>query len=366
MTTTFRMLTSVAALLAGGFTLPTCWNAYHADIERICDAEHRSGLSVKTDATGVQNWLQHSVASADGVVLLNQLQAEAPRDRAVQLRTEARSQSIAACPLADSFDLLAKDDDYKTGIASLCSGESVTGQGSIARLDVAYADDAERMRELADWAQLNLKSSEAQNVVTRMAQAAVKDRGAILRGEATKVGIPACALAVTLDQPAPPSALQVVSLPAFSVTTVDAPGKLQRVLSDSLTSGPIVPVINACYGPALAKTPTLAGSVVLRMMVDSKGRVTKAEDGGSALGNQTVLRCILNAVSGAVLIPMSDRAGAAPPSFKCSATLALSPTRGIPPSGWPSFAPAAPPTAAPDGGAPDGGGPDAGKKKKGR
>ena len=43
--------------LAGLWTvpgLPTCLNVYRSDVERICNAEQRSGKTVKADAVGVK------------------------------------------------------------------------------------------------------------------------------------------------------------------------------------------------------------------------------------------------------------------------------------------------------------------------
>jgi hypothetical protein len=368
MTTSMRALTALFASMAFGNAIPNCLNVYHLDVERICDAEHRSGLTVKGDAAGVQAWLQKSIASPEGVVLLNQLQAEGPRDRAVQLRTEARNQSLATCPLADSFEGLAKDDDYKSAIASLCAGESVSAQG-VARLDVASASDADRMSEIAAWTAQNSKSPEAQSFVARVAAANVKDRGNMFRAEAGKVGISACPLGSVLDQPPPAStAVPVVSLPYFTLSSVD-PSKVQRFVYDGFTTGPIPQIINGCYGPALAKTPALAGSVSLHLTVDGKGKLAKVEDAASPLGNANVVRCMVNGLTGASVLLVTDNTQHAMPSFKCTVNLALSPVKGLAPTGWPNFPPpqAVPEVNGPDAGvAGDAGTVDAGKKKKGR
>ena len=53
--------------------LPTCLNVYRSDVERICDAEHRSGRTVKADARGVMAWMEHDVVSGQGIVFEGQL-----------------------------------------------------------------------------------------------------------------------------------------------------------------------------------------------------------------------------------------------------------------------------------------------------
>jgi hypothetical protein len=368
MTSVMRAFTAAAVMLAAGPTLPTCFNVYHADVERICDAEHRSGITLKADPGGVEAWLRRSVASPEGVVLLNQLQSESLRDRVIHLRGEARNQSIAACPFADSLDVVANDAAYKAAIVSLCTGEATNDQGDVARLDVTSADDAERMREITDWTALNLKSPQAQNVVARMAQAAVKDRSGILKAEASKVGLTSCALATTLDQPPPPSANpKFVSLPSFVVASFDTPIKLQRPMTDVITGGPTSQMINDCYGPALAKTPALEGNVALHLTIDGKGKVSKAENGASTLPNAGVIHCIQNGITGVTLVTTEPKPDKPFPGVKCTLNLALAPLRGSPPPGWPNF-PAGTPGAggAPDAGATaDAGALDAGKKKKG-
>jgi hypothetical protein len=345
-----------------GHSIPTCLNIYHLDVERMCDAEHRSGLTVKTDAAGVQAWLQRNIASPEGVVLLGQLQNESAKDRAVQLRFEAKRQSIAACPLADSFDVLAVEEDYKAAVGALCAGEKVNSQGGVARLDVAQASDADRLSEIASWTRLNLSSPGTQELVDRMAAATVKDRGGVLRAEGAKLGITSCPLADVLDKAPPPSGASLVALPYFTVSSVDPP-RLERIVTEAFFKNPAQGTIDACYGPALAKSPKLAGTLGIRSQMDLKGKLVKVEDGGGTLGSAAVSKCIVNGMSGITLVPTGDKPEKMTTGLlKFTVTLALSPQPGIPPPGWPSFAP---PAASPDV-TPDAGAPAAGKKKRGR
>jgi hypothetical protein len=349
-------------------TIPTCVNVYRSDVERMCDAERGSGKTVRADAAGVMRWLQHNIASAQGIVLEGQLESESPRDRAVHLRTEARNQSIAACPLADAFDAYAVDDDYRTAVQSLCDGSAVTAGGGIARLDVTPADDAERMREIRDWTITNLKGADALALVDKLAQSPVQGRPALLRSEASRLGINNCPLAATLERPPPtPIPVTFVSLPAFSVLRSDGPQKVQEALAGTLISGAAVQTIDNCYGQALVKAPTLTGNVSVRLSFDPKGKVTKAEEASSSLASPPVVKCITSGLVGAQLIPPG-------PAAKYTATLALAPVRGAPTPGWPSLMPTglSPSSSSPsdpgppDAGAPAAGSPDAGVGKKRR
>jgi len=339
--------------------LPTCLNVYRSDVERICDAESRSGKKVKTDAAGVMSWLEHNVASGQGIVFEGQLASESPRDRAVHLRAEARGQSIAACPLADAFEAFAVADDYRSAIVSLCDGEAVTEGGGVARLDVAPADDAERMREIRDWTLTVLKGSEALAFVDKMAQTAVQARPAMLRAEAGRLGIPTCALATTLEHPPPtPIPLSLVALPSFTVSRVDGAQRVQEAITGTLSSGNAGQTIDNCYGQALVKTPTLAGNVALRFTFDPNGKVTRAEESSSSLGSAAVVKCITSGLVGEVLAP-AEKGGA-----KYTAVLALTPYQGSRPAGWPTVMPRPAPAALPGTIVSDAGAPDSGRRKK--
>jgi hypothetical protein len=251
-------------------------------------------------------------------------------------------------------------------VSSLCSGAAVTAGGNVARLDVAPADDAERIREIREWTVTNLKSPEALAFVDGLAQTAVQGRPAFLRAEASRLGLSACDLASTLERPPPaPMAVNIVTLPSYAVTKVDGGQRLQEVITGTLGGGNAAQAVDTCYGQALLKTPTIAGSVSLRLTFDAKGKVAKAEEASSTLGSPQVVKCITSGLVGIQLVPAQD--GKAP-LVKCSATLALAPVRASATPGWPSVMPTglspSQSSASPDAGAPDAGGPDAGKKKR--
>jgi hypothetical protein len=266
--------------------------------------------------------------------------------------------------LADAYDALAKDDDFRTAIVSLCAGEATTEDGNVARLDVAAASDADRMSDITAWTSTHLRGKEAQGFVARMAAASVKERSGLLLAEAAKFKIAPCPLATVLGQPPPPTvAREVVALPSFNVTSVE-PASAQHSVAEAFSNGAAPQVVNACYGPALVKTPQLGGTIALRLTLDARGRLTKVEEGGSSFGNATVIKCIVNGLSGTTLLAASELGARTPAaSFKWSMSLSLTPIRGIPPAGWPNFPF---PSASSDGFPVDAGAADAGKKKKGR
>jgi TonB family protein len=51
-----------------------------------------------------------------------------------------------------------------------------------------------------------------------------------------------------------------------------------------------------CYEAALSQSPGLRGKMLIRFEVDRSGKVSKAEDAGSALHEPTLLSCVLSEV----------------------------------------------------------------------
>ncbi len=314
---------SLFVLLA--LALLSACNVKKADIGKLCDAELLSKSSLKTSRSQLFSWMESNVASSEAVILVRELEAKDAHGISARLKDEARQVGLPSCTFADQAELEAKDDDSRTDLANLCAGSAAKSDGSIARLEILGADDAERMREMLDWTSANAKSSDTTALVQKIAALPPKQRGALLRAEAAKVGTPSCLLASTLDAPppaaAPPpaSAEQGVS-PGFVVTKVDGLPKNQVVIAKALVDAG--GAINACYGAALATTPTLSGKVIVKLTLDATGKVTNASAEGSNLKG-AILPCIGAAVSGVSLPGPPPDVGKK--GTKAAATLQLSP-----------------------------------------
>jgi hypothetical protein len=94
----------------------------------------------------------------------------------------------------------------------------------------------------------------------------------------------------------PPPRVAEPSIPLPRVTTVDGPIRVGAQLStDRVTRvmhGLFEP-IGKCYATALAKNPSLAGTVSFTFVVDKGGRVRDARTDGSTLHDDAVLECAL-------------------------------------------------------------------------
>jgi len=314
------------AALGGMLSLPSMCNVYHSDVGKLCDSEQLSQSSLKADRPQLHSWMERHVTSSPAVVLVRELEGKSLRGLSDELRDEARKAGLTSCALADQAEMLAKDEDVHADMVNLCAGSATTSDGSMARLDVVSYDDAERMREISAWAQANAKSPDTTAVVTKLAAAAPRQRGTVLRAEAGRVGVTACALASTLDTlpPAPAPVLARQAYASFMLMKVDGAAKNQLPVVNAVTGRDTAAALNGCYELALAGKPTLAGKVALRFSIDPGGQIIKAEDDGSSVP-ATLVQCMTTALHGLSLgVPLPDggKDGA-----RVSVTLQLIPVR---------------------------------------
>jgi hypothetical protein len=316
----------VAVLALANATLAPMCLTYKSDIQRMCDAEHLGG--VKADSPALMEWLKRNVSTPDGVVLVNELSTKSARDRSLQLQAEARKLGFPGCPMADSFEALAKDQDWKQDVANLCDGHALLPGGfAAAVLDIgALTDDGERLREITEWSQAQLKTPDAQAFVSKLAQVAPRNRGQALRAEATRAAITTpCAVADALDRPlsTPSKAVAAPVLPTFTITNYDIDkrsGKYANVAIDGVKG--IGAAINSCYASGLVRDPKMNGKVSVKVALDGTGRVLSASTDGSALSDKKVLKCIATDAFGNATLPKPPDKG----GVKFSIGFVLSPT----------------------------------------
>jgi hypothetical protein len=113
-----RKLTIGAATALAGVTLVAAvvvWRlagaTYGADVETLCGAELRSGLTLARDMPALNEWLRGRLATPDGNALLSRLADVPVAKRAPRLREAAASLGIGTCPMARSYEALAADAD---------------------------------------------------------------------------------------------------------------------------------------------------------------------------------------------------------------------------------------------------------------
>jgi hypothetical protein len=315
------------AFLSGLVTLPSMCNVYKTDVGKVCDAQQLSQASLRSGKSQLFTWLERNVASSQGVILVKDIEGKDSHDIGVLVRDEARKVGLSACALADQADLLARDEAYRTDITNLCAGNALRTDGSIARLDIVAADDAERMRDIVAWTTTNAHSPDTAAFVSRLAGTPVPQRGALLRAEATRVEVPSCLMAATLDSRPPPPPVPIAAraaFPNFAVQKVDAPAKNTSVIASRLTSPDVAGPINDCYGGALLASPTVSGRMSVELTIDGGTRVTKvhADDiSGIKAPTAACVVTILQAVSFDKPLPEPGKKGQ-----KASVTLSFSPS----------------------------------------
>lgn len=316
------------AFLGGMLTLPSMCNVYKSDITKLCDAELLSQVTLKTNRTQLFTWMERNVASSEAVIFVGQIEAKDAHGISAALHEEARKASLPSCTFADQAELQAKEEDFRTDLTNLCAGSAAKSDGSIARLDVAAADDAERMREILEWVGTNAKSADTLPLVQKIGALPPRQRGTALRAEAGKVAATSCPMSLTLDAPPPPPPPPVEPRkadPSFVLLKVDGSAKNQLTVAQGLIGKDAAQAINNCYAQGLTTTATLAGKVTLKLQIDPTGRITSAANDASALKGP-VVACIGGALSGMALgapLPDGGKKGA-----KASVTLDLEPAAG--------------------------------------
>jgi hypothetical protein len=310
------------SLLSGALSLPAMCNVYKSDVNKLCSAEQLTSGTLKSDRQQVLDWMGRTVASSEGVLLVKDLSTRDTRSIGVTLRDEARKVGLPACPLADQCDALSKQQDYETDIANLCAGNAIRADGSIARLDVLGADDAERIREITTWVSVNAKSPDTAAIVAKLAAVAPRQRGPVMRAEGAKVNVASCLLASVLDASPPPVAPPpLAAYPSYSVVKIEGPMKNPNVLAQMLVAPDVAAAINACYAASLATAPTLTGKAVLKLTIEAPGSYSKVVDDGSSI-KAPVVACITGVLGKLSLgQPLEGKK-----PIKETVTLALTPT----------------------------------------
>ena len=137
----------------------------------------------------------------------------------------------------------------------------------------AGADASTKTNMTADYIEKNLHSKEGKAFFTTLA--GEPDKGKVLQDEATKNGIASCPmvadLATPTPTPTPPPPAKHVEL---SPSSVEAKAGIEAPIVDEVIARHLSE-LTACYEPALAKKPTLAGKSTLHFTIGTDGKVTK-------------------------------------------------------------------------------------------
>ncbi|HTB77547.1 MAG TPA: hypothetical protein VK762_30090 [Polyangiaceae bacterium] len=184
-------------LLVGGVAAWRLASAtYRGDLAAICHAEARSGLTIARDMPALNEWMRGQLATREGNELLSTLHDTPADRRASRLRDSADAAGIGPCPLAQSYDSLVADADYRADLQRLCS--------LLTFPDLAASDDPARLDALEDWIDTQAGSARTKALAGPLRSAATPaERANVLRVASREMDVFTCDVARTIETPPP-------------------------------------------------------------------------------------------------------------------------------------------------------------------
>jgi hypothetical protein len=184
------------ALIAGIVVWRLASASYRADVETICNAEARSGLVMGKDMQALTTWLRERLTTPGGNELLSSLDDAPMHVRAARLREVAESAGLGACPMAESYEALVVEADYRVDLQHLCS--------YVTFPNLADGDDAARLSALEEWIQDQAKEPRTKALAEPLRSAETPgERARVLRAASRSMGIFTCDVAKTIETPPP-------------------------------------------------------------------------------------------------------------------------------------------------------------------
>ena len=170
-------------------------SSYRRDVEVVCGAEARSGLSLGTEMQALGEWTRGQVSTAAGQELLARL-GDAPfAERAPVLRAAAAAAGVDPCPMAASYDRLAAEGACRADLQRLCS--------YVTFPDLAGLDDAARLDAIEDWLDRDGGLCARAQAAPLRAAGTPADRAHVLREASRAAGILTCDVAKVVEAPPP-------------------------------------------------------------------------------------------------------------------------------------------------------------------
>jgi hypothetical protein len=184
------------ALIGGVVLWRLAGTTVAVDVETICRAEVRSGLTLAKDMPALNVWLRGHVGTPEGNELLARLGDAPVVERGPRLRNAAAALGIADCPVARSYEGLATDGEYRADLERLCS--------YVTFPDLAGGDDAARLTALEEWIESRASDARTKALADPLRSAETPgERARLLRATAREMDIFTCDVAKTLESPAP-------------------------------------------------------------------------------------------------------------------------------------------------------------------
>jgi hypothetical protein len=186
-----------AALVGGVVAWRLAGTTLRADVETICSAELRSGLTMRHEMPALGDWVRGHLATPEGNELLSTLGDLPMAERAGRLQASAAAQGVTPCPMAASYDALVAEGDARADLQRLCS--------YVTFPDLAQGDDAARLALLEDWIAREAKDPRTKGLADPLRAAeSPGDRARVLRAASREIGIVTCDVAKVLESAPPP------------------------------------------------------------------------------------------------------------------------------------------------------------------
>ena len=181
-----------AALLAGVLVWRLASASYRRDVAALCDAERRSGFSMRDDLPALGEWMRAQLTTPAGNELLSRLGDLPFADRAGPLRVAAARAGLDACPTAGAYERLVAEGACRADLQRLCS--------YVTFPELVRLDDAARLDAIESWLAGDASGPCARALADPLRQAAMPaDRARVLRGASKAAGISTCDIAKVLE-----------------------------------------------------------------------------------------------------------------------------------------------------------------------
>jgi hypothetical protein len=136
------------------------------------------------------------VGTRQGNELLASLHDTPVDRRGSRLREAADGARLGACPLAQSYESLVADADYRADLQRLCS--------YVTFPDLAASDDAARLAALEDWIETQASNARTKALAAPLRSAqSPAERAIVLRAASREMDVFTCDVARTIETPPP-------------------------------------------------------------------------------------------------------------------------------------------------------------------
>jgi hypothetical protein len=169
-------------------------STYRSDIEAICEGEVVAGLSMREDMARVTERVRAGLRTSEGNRFFASLRDVAIDRRGQRLRAESAAVRIASCPMAEAYEQLAIEAQYRGEMQRLCS--YVTFPGLVDQ------ESAARLRLLEAWIDETAVNERTRDVAARLRGVrTLSDGASVLRQAAREVDVFTCDIAKVVETP---------------------------------------------------------------------------------------------------------------------------------------------------------------------